>query len=246
MQTVKIQTSQNVDIDYEMAGLGDRALAVLLDYLILVGYVIGVFSIMGYADKLFRNAPEEWLGLFLTLAYLPVFLYDLLFEIFMNGQSIGKKALKIKVVKLDGSQPTLGSYLLRWILRPVDFALSFGTVAIITFLVTGKGQRVGDIAAGTTVVKIKPPVTLEDTILTEVEENYSPFFAEVKLLNDQDIATVKEVMNAEVQQSKFANHLTYKTKTVLESKMGIKSDMLPGHFLEIILKDYNYYKGQSA
>ncbi len=238
METVRIETTQHVLIDYKVAGIGDRILAVLVDYLILTGYVIGVTLFVSFLGG-FKSGGREGSLAFLTVIFLPFLFYDLLCEIFMNGQSFGKKVLKIKVTKLDGSQPGIADYLLRWLLRFVDVTLLWGSVAIVTILVNGKGQRLGDIAAGTSVVKIKPAASLEDTILTELEENYAPAFSQVSLLNDQDIATIKKVLSFRVEDSKKMNHLHYKTKVALEEKMGIKSDMTPLGFLETILKDYN-------
>ncbi|MCG8604706.1 RDD family protein [bacterium] len=243
MQAVRVQTSQNVGIDYIIAGIGDRVLAALIDYLILVGYITGVALLMNLIS--FFGAGGAGSIALTIIVYLPVLLYDLLCEVFMNGQSFGKKALKIRVVKLDGSQAGIGDYILRWLLRIIDITLLFGSVAILTILINGKGQRVGDIAAGTTVVKMKPPVTLKDTILTAVQDNYVPVFPGVTELTDNDIATIKEVLNANVENSKLANHLAYKTKTAIEGKIGTKSDFAPVTFLETVIRDFNYYTSKS-
>jgi uncharacterized RDD family membrane protein YckC len=63
--------------------------------------------------------------------------------------------IKIKVVKIDGSQPGIGSYFLRWLIKPVDVFFTYGSVGIITMLINGKGQRLGDLAANTNCYKIK-------------------------------------------------------------------------------------------
>ena len=78
---------------------------------------------------------------------LPTTFYSLIFEIAMNGQTPGKYLNKIRVVKIDGSKPTLGSYLTRWLLRIIDIWFFTGSVAVFTILFNGKGQRLGDIAA---------------------------------------------------------------------------------------------------
>lgn len=236
METVGIETTQNVAIDYPIAGLGERILAAFLDYLILFGYVIGM-SILFSKTKLLDSVHYGWA--ITTIILLPYMLYDLTCELFMDGQSFGKKILRIKVVKLDGSQPGFGDYLLRWLLRIVDITVLFGAVAMITIIINGRGQRLGDLAAGTTVVKIRPTARLEDTILAEVPQDYIPVFPQVSLLTDSDIAIVKKVLDTEVETIKMANHMNYKTKVALENKMGIKSDMAPLEFLETLVKDYN-------
>jgi len=120
MQKIQIETSQNVTIEYELASIGDRVVAQLLDFLILSGYMIGLVLLM----YLLNSAGGFFGGIaFWIILYLPVFFYDLLLETFLNGQSFGKKIRKIKVVKVDGSQPTFISYFLRWILKTVDVSL---------------------------------------------------------------------------------------------------------------------------
>ena len=107
MEYVRIDTTQNVAIDYEIASLGERILAYLVDLLVFVAYGITWLTIMsGIQDYISFADALIWIIL------LPLFFYDLLCEVVMNGQSFGKKAMKIKVVKLDGSEPTFGSYLL--------------------------------------------------------------------------------------------------------------------------------------
>src|SRR5574341_1922061 len=164
MQTVRITTTQNVEIEYEVASIGDRILAGLVDGAVWLGYVIGapvlLFEVLNVGDKKF--------GIALTVAlYLPAFLYDLLCESLMDGQSLGKKLLKIKVIKLDGSPPDFGSYLLRWLLRWLDVTICWGGIAILTILINGRGQRLGDLAAGTTVIKLKPGVGFRETIFAD-------------------------------------------------------------------------------
>ena len=209
---MRIQTSQNVEIDFEVAGLGDRVLAALLDYFLLFCYLIVV-----------QVAAAE-----------------------VTGQSIGKKARHLKLARLDGLQPTLGNYVLRWLLRFIDIDLTLGMAAILTVFIGSKGQRLGDLAAGTTVIKIKPRLSLRDTIFARLDEDYTPTFHQVETLEDSDIATAKDVLNTLATERK--SHTTYllgtKMKTALENKMGLQSNLPPVEFLRTVIKDYNYVKGK--
>ncbi len=122
MQTINITTSQNIDIDYEIAGLGERIVARLIDYAIFVLIFILAAIILG-ASETVRESPVPFFVLYIIYAALYGF-YDLVCEIFMNGQSIGKRIMKIKVISLNGAQPSVGQYLLRWLFRIVDFLAS--------------------------------------------------------------------------------------------------------------------------
>jgi uncharacterized RDD family membrane protein YckC len=170
MPTIKIQTSQNIELEYELAGIGDRLVAYIIDLLIYAAYGITVFLV---ADALGGINGAGWSPLLLIL---PIFFYQLLCEIFLNGQSLGKKAKQIKVISLNGNQPNIGQYLIRWIFRIVDDMIGSGVIAILTIALTDKTQRVGDLLAGTTVVRTNPQSTFQDTLFSETQEDYVPQF----------------------------------------------------------------------
>jgi uncharacterized RDD family membrane protein YckC len=244
---VQIQTAQNVDIEYEIASVGSRIGARLIDALVIVGYyivLILVFSLFAN-ENIFRSLESAG-GMGMALLYIlllfPPFFYHLVCEIFMDGQSFGKKAVQIKVVRLDGSQPTIGNYILRWLIGLFETNLFSGAPALITILVNGKGQRLGDLAAGTTVVKLKPPVTLEQTIYARVQEDYAPTFPTVTNLSDEDVAIITEVLSSHEQLGNpvVVGTLVRKVKEVL----GVESDLPATKLLRTVVKDYNYYTGK--
>jgi hypothetical protein len=183
---------------------------------------------------------------FWIIIYLPVLFYDLLLETLLNGQSFGKRIRKIKVIKTDGSQPTFLSYFLRWILKPVDVFFTYGSIGIITILVNGKGQRLGDLAAGTTIIKIRNEANLNQTIFTSVSENYQPSFPEVVSLNDREIELVKEALehNTRLTDLNTYDQILEKVKEAVSKKTGINSTMTTRAFLRTILKDYNAINGR--
>jgi len=234
MDNIRIQTTQNVDINYELASIGDRILAALLDRLFFAAYILLIFLL---------NSAMNWFLLssiaMTVILSLPLFLYHLLFEIFFDGRSLGKMIMKIKVVKIDGTQPTFGAYILRWLLRIIDTLLFSGAIAILAIFLSGKGQRVGDMAAGTTVIRLKQRVNLNDTILTKPKPNYTIVFSEVSKLSDQDIAIIKEVIEASIKSNNHAaiEKLAQKTKTI----MGVTPQMPNAQFLTIVIQDYNHY-----
>ncbi|WP_421827767.1 RDD family protein [Larkinella sp.] len=228
--TVSIQTSQNVTLEYEPASLGDRILALLLDYLILLGWLILYFVLTKLLPGAFRS--PFWTGLFLLL---PFMLYDLLCETFLNGQSLGKIAMKIRVVMLDGSQPGLGAYLLRWLLRLIESPMFFGgMVAVITIAANGRGQRIGDIAAGTTVVKLTRPVTLAQITYRALPDDYQVRFPEVAQLSDRDLNIVREALR--MNNPEISGLAAEKVKQVI----GVRSELDDTTFLRTLINDYQF------
>lgn len=233
MQSLDIRTTQNVAISYAPAGLGDRIGAFLIDSLLIGAYILATGYGLGES-----GVGSMWIfGLF----FLPAFFYHLICEIFFNGQSVGKKQLNIKVVRLDGTPATIGGYILRWILRPIDISLFSGAVAIVCIVVSSKNQRLGDMAGGTTVVKIeaRKPVTSHQVISNlQKDENYVVSFPEVRKLTDEQIRLVEEAIRANKlhANSQPAQELTIKIK----SHLNIDSDMPPIKFLYTVVRDYNY------
>ncbi len=241
MDSVAINTAQNVVIDYEPAGLGNRILAALLDSLFKFAYII-TWVIILVSTKAFGT--EGTAAILLVVAvFLPILFYDLLFEIFANGQSLGKKIIKIKVVKLDGTQPSIGSFLLRWLLRIVEIDMLYGLIAIITIASSKNKQRLGDMAGGTTVIQIRPAVTIKDTILQiQQKEVYKVVFQQVASLTEKDMEIIKEVHDFYLKTGN--REAMVKLSDKIKKKTGIISTMPEADFLATLLKDFNHYKFQ--
>ena len=241
MNSIKIETTQNVDLDYEAAGIGYRILATLLDGVFIGIYIAIVFILcvsMGF--NYFYESNQYMASTLLIILGLPILLYHFLSETFMNGQSLGKKILKIKVIKLDGTQPGIGSYLIRSLFRIIDIQLFNGLVALISVAASNHGQRLGDMAAGTTVIKLGSKLTIRDTILYRQVDNYKIVFDQVALLSDRDIAIIKEILEHSLLNNKpdNLNILAQKVKT----KMGVTNPMANDQFLKTVLLDYSHYQ----
>jgi uncharacterized RDD family membrane protein YckC len=242
MQTIEIQTTQNVHIEYPVASVGDRVVAGLIDQLIMIGYLIGIIFFYIWLLNVTEGTLFSYPVAYFVILFLPLFFYHLLCETYLNGQSFGKKMMKMRVVKLDGTQAGIGSYFLRWILAPIDIYFTYGSVGLVTIIVNGKGQRLGDLAAHTTVVKLKAETKLDDTILRATPVNYEVKFPQVSALNDNDISLVKEVLDLNFKKPDIIvyTRILNKTKEAIEKKIGVSTNLHPLTFLDTVLKDYNY------
>ncbi|GAB4015159.1 RDD family protein [Spirosoma koreense] len=225
---VTILTSQNVLLEYDPASIGERILATLIDYAVFFGWFILALAIPAQL-----GIPRS--NFYAVFVFLPVVLYDLLCEWLLNGRSVGKLAMNIRVVMLDGSQPTLGPYLIRWLFRIVEsVAFIGGIVPIVTVAANGKGQRLGDIAAGTTVVKLKPSVTLDEILIQPVPENYAVHFPDVRLLSDRDITIIREILR------RSDDSAALRTADKIKAVTGIESGLPNRAFLETVIRDYEF------
>lgn len=241
MDNIQIETAQNVQLKHQIATLGDRILAYIVDILIIIVYeIMMTFLLLQLNFGNFSSSADFWV-LFMVLG-LPPFLYHLMMETFNNGQSIGKAALKIRVVSLDGTAPHFSNYLIRWVLRIIDISLSSGAVAIFSLLLSGKGQRLGDMAAKTTVISEKQYLGIEQTLMVEVPVNYVPVYPQVTIFTDRDMQQIKSLYYEARAKGNFAviEALAQKTGSLME----IQIEDNPRHFLETVLKDYNFYTQQ--
>lgn len=237
MDSFQIETAQNIRISQNVAGIFDRVLAFIIDAAILFFYyivvVVFVISNIGW---------DSGIGQLEILALsLPVMFYTLLFETFLNGRTVGKMALNIRVVKIDGTRPRFSDYLIRWLFRVVDIYMSSGGLAVITILLNGKGQRFGDIATKTTVIK---EVKISSEIIhranaSTTEDTYQPVFSEVVFLKDEDVQTIREIY---WDAKRNANHrVILKLSDRLLELLQIKTDLKPMVFIETVLKDYHHF-----
>jgi uncharacterized RDD family membrane protein YckC len=200
-------------------------------------YIAALASAALFSDS-FDVDPVIFIVMVVVYFTLYVF-YDLLCEIFMNGQSIGKKVMKIKVISLDGGRPSVGQYMLRWLFRIVDFTLTSGLCALISAAVSEKNQRVGDMVAGTTLIKTNPSTKMKDIAFTPPEdEGYTPVFHEAVQLTDRDIALVHEVLTNYVQSGNSV--ILYNTATRLKQVLNIETNMDDMRFLQTLTRDYNH------
>lgn len=226
----RVLTSQYVRIEQPTASVGDRMLAQLVDWIIMAAY----FTFAGWV-ALKTNAG---FNVSMVCVVLPVMLYTLLMEVFNRGQSIGKMLLRLRVVKLDGTPPTLGSYLLRWLLWIVD-GPTFSFLGLIVMIINRSNQRLGDLAAGTVVIKLQDykriQVSLDD--YDYLANGYTPRYPHAADLSLEQIEVIRRTL--EMKQPERTQLLVQKVC----QKLGIANvyESTDEQFLQRIVRDYQYY-----
>lgn len=242
MQTISINTTQNVAIDYELAGLMDRMLAFLIDTIIL-GLYLFTISIIAQQVNAFDDSNK--MTLFIVVVFLmfpPLVGYHLIFEALWNGQSIGKKALGIKVIKCSGQQMDIRDYGKRWMFRLIDILFSCGSVAVLTIISNDYNQRLGDIVGDTCVVKTSPrnEMSIRDVLKIKTQDNYEPKYEGVVRFTEEDMLLLKNTLdrakkNPNKHYKKLLVLLTNKICAELEIKNLPKKRT---QFLKTVLNDY--------
>jgi len=232
---VKLDTGFNIEVEFPIAPFHRRLFAWITDVLILISYMWVTAIILSYSIGVGWTDRYQWV---FVLYFLPFFLYHLLLEYFLNGQSLGKRALRIRVITLEGGQPSISQYLIRWLFRTVDIAF-FLLPGFFSILLSQRSQRIGDLVAGTIVIDTRASTGWQDTIFTEIETTYKPKYPQVMQLTDKDINTLKSIINAVKKRNDY--ELAHRIAERIQSKLNMQADEDSLAFLQRLMKDYNYY-----
>ncbi|MBP8114938.1 MAG: RDD family protein [Chitinophagaceae bacterium] len=267
MAVIKVPTNFNIEVDFEVPEFYRRLLSLIIDVLIEYFYlrIAGeIFSSIERSGGWGRDSQYNMQAIGLLL-FLPILLYHPIMEITMNGQSLGKKIMGIRVVNEIGGRPGISQFLIRWLLRVSDLWIAillfivisnpnfienaestFMVLAGLAFLITDivlvvsskKGQRIGDILAKTILIRINTKGNIEDTVFIDVADNYVPSYPQIMQLSDKDINAIKSILETAKKKNDYnmAESACYKIK----SHLKIESTLPPFDFLDILLKDYNY------
>lgn len=260
MPLIQIETPFNIDLEFEISEAYKRLFAYVIDFTILLLFFISMkYFYYGGFNLTGIESVRSHVGLDILTISIPMLLYSLVCEVMMHGQTIGKRILHIRVISLDGGEPTLSQYTVRWMFKvfewPFFFGYTFfslqnifayviitgfwGVVVLIFIAVSKKNQRLGDLAANTVVVNTQSPFSVNDTVFMDINEtNYVVTFPEVLKLSDRDINTIKNVVNLYHKEynTQTCDRLSLKVQEVLQ----IHSNMYSINFLETLLADYNY------
>lgn len=262
MTAIKIPTSFNIHLDFEIPPFHNRLLAWIIDLFFQIFYLIIANKIYNEIYKnsgsSFSNPYDTWaIGLMITV---PFFIYHVVMEITMNGQSIGKKVMRLRVVNENGGKASISQFIIRWLIRTSDYMILMviiyaplygpyvlyallGSILLlivdVTLVTTSKkGQRLGDLLAHTIIISTYTKKSMDDTIFLEVEDTYVPSFPEIMQLSDRDINSIKHILDTANLSGDFG--LAEMASEKIKNHLKIKSSLSPFEFLKVLLKDYNY------
>lgn len=239
MNSVGINSTQNVLLHFELASIGNRFLAQFIDLLVKIGYVVVVSVVFSKFEVSFAGWDFWSMVACLILIYSPIIFYSLVLEFFWDGQTVGKKATKIKVIKIEGFQPSFYDHFTRWILRNIDLNFGLGIIGLISIVSSKKEQRFGDILAGTTVLRIHNKWGIRDTFFQEIKQDHTVSYPLVVNLKDTDIHIIKNVLKRSLKENDRVKitKLTEKIESIIGKRQASHTKE---QFIKAVLKDYNY------
>src|ERR1035438_6346164 len=178
---LSIDTPELVDIEMPIAGIGSRFIALLVDYLIWGAgllVLILLFSFFLPGIESFSKISAQWAtAIFIFIVFLLQWGYFTLFEAFWNGRTPGKRVARIRVIQRSGRAIGLFESMARNLVRYVDQIPFFYAVGVIAMFVTRQHQRLGDLAAGTLVVRdreVESPLWGESGARTFTAQIFAP------------------------------------------------------------------------
>ena len=183
-----------------------------------------MYVIFGKLLSTFSGSLQTEIGtaIFLLIP-VPVITYTLWCETLFNGRSFGKMILGLKVVKTDGTPAGLGDFAFRWITRLLEGETGiFTALALPVALISNKSQRIGDMIAGTIVIRTKVRNSIRSTILAQINPTYKVVFPQVAVLSDRDMNIIRNVMQQAYSTANFA--LMENLATKVKQTMNVNPD----------------------
>ena len=250
---IKLRTPESVELEFTLAGIGNRTLALLIDYLIwgaillvllLVWNLIAAGFYFSFGDN---SAAQLWLvAVSLLLAFAVYVGYFVFFETLWHGQTPGKRYAKIRVVREDGKPAGLSQATLRSLLRPLDDLFFIGALMIV---LGSREKRLGDWVAGTIVIEQERPTVAATFPVSDAAQPLSGYLlenAEIARLLPDDFAVIRSYLQQRSHmtvpsQEQLSQTLTRQVKDVIVlQELPAKTD--PNLFLEAV---YLAYQQQS-
>lgn len=233
-ELLNIDTPENVQFDYEIAGIGSRFMAAFVDTLLLVTLMLMALFIAGsflggFVEAFTDEGNRVVLAIYLIITFVIFWGYYIFSEGLMNGQTLGKRMVGIRVIRSNGLPVSISEVLIRNLVRIVDFLPTAYGVGVISMFINPQAKRLGDFAAGTIVVFDETGVTL-DTIEVSRRRLTGEITKEiyempVHLLSREEIYNAEEFYNRRYELTNRDQMATLLYRSLLE-KMGLD----PIHF----------------
>ncbi len=204
-ETLIIETPERVELEFSLASIGNRFMAVGIDHFIQFVSIFVVAWILawiasGSSTSLFEDSPKWVTAIMIIVVFVLFASYFVVFEWLWNGQTPGKRLMKLRVIREDGRPLTLWEAIIRNMLRIADaapgFVIPIYSVGLITIFLNARDQRLGDVFAGTVVIRerIDEAPTFADTFtkriadpaLTRVQKPVT-FTADISKITEDEI-----------------------------------------------------------
>lgn len=261
MAILTVTTPFNIEVEFKLAAFHKRMLATLIDLAVMSAFTAIIIYVIAPRFKS-MTFSTEYIVWNMCIA-MPCFLYPLLSESFLNGQTVGKRAMGLKVMDDEGDEPSFSQYLRRFLFSFANYSifvlptliatgyflflffqipLVFGILYlpdVLSVAISKKSKRLGDLGAGTVVIDTRAKTGINETIYLEIDRpDYVPAFPQVMKLSDRDINGIRNLLamkSGSRELDTYMIEVSFRIKKVL----NIDSELHPRDFLQLLLQDYN-------
>jgi uncharacterized RDD family membrane protein YckC len=233
---IEITTTQNVTVQHELATVPDRFLAGFVDFIVIALMTLLIGVIVDSADT---EAGKILTVLILGVPF--VWFYTLTSEALMHGQTLGKKLLRIKVIRVDGRPLTFIDHFTRWSSRLVDIYASGSSLGMIMMISSDKRQRLGGMISGSVVVRKSPrnQFSLNKIKNLNAYKEEDIVYPEAAQLSEIQMLNLKRLLDRKRRyQTEIYNNLMNETTAKIQKDLNITSKEVPDKFVRQLLKDY--------
>lgn len=242
--TFALETPEQIEFEYEVAGIGSRFMAALVDHLILAIIQFGFYLAVAFIDGLFGGGALFYenllIALLLFISFLLFWGYFVLFEVAWNGQSPGKRLARLRVIQTTGYPQTGAASAIRNLVRIADFLpFSYGLGIIVMFF-NARAMRLGDFAAGTMVVKEREPLSLDQlatrTAPPPTPDLLAPPLPNLARLREEEVSLAREALRRHSEGA--PDHLLARLATTLAARLGVEpaaQGIEPARFLAMVV-----------
>lgn len=251
-----IDTPENIEFAYDIAGIGSRFLAAMIDTLLIGVAEVIVILIVGLTSSALglRAGTSLLAALGGLLGFAILWGYYIIFELLWNGQSPGKRVIGLRVVREGGRPITFVGSAIRNLIRVVDFLPALYGIGVLVMFVDRRSRRLGDLAAGTLVVKERRGVTLASLTANTVvplpalapgEMLPQPTLANIGLINDQDYNLIQEFLGRRSELGRDARaRLGVQLAGGIQARLGLPQGGDAERFLQYVAGEYQLLKRQ--
>ncbi|MFN8501742.1 RDD family protein [Kouleothrix sp.] len=251
-----IDTPENIEFAYDIAGIGSRFLAAIADTLLIGIAQVAIFLLIGLVSSASGIASSLGGGVLLAfgtlLAFVVLWGYYIVFELVWNGQSPGKRLVGLRVVREGGRPITFAGSAIRNLIRIVDFLPALYGLGVVVMFIDRRARRLGDLAGGTLVVKERRNVTLASLTAPSAgvlpaprpgEPLPEPSMPNIELLNDRDYTLIQEFLQRRSELGGDARkRLGAQLAAGMQARLGLEAAGDPERFLQDIAGNYQLLK----
>lgn len=247
-----VETPEQIELAYDLAGIGSRFLAAIVDSALIALAELALFFALAQIAGAMEFAESVLIAIGAALGFAILWGYYIAFELTWNGQSPGKRLIGLRVVSEGGRPITVTGSIIRNLIRIVDFLPFLYGIGVIAMFIDGRARRLGDLAAGTLVVRERADVTLE-SLVTRVAPDLPPpsgdttDLIDVSLLMPDDYALLCDFLDQRRDLAQpVRRRLAAQLSEGLQARLGVLPESDPERLIERVTRAYRYQRRRGS